>query len=389
MFMVGSVVFFTRHVGLSPAEVGFGLSLAAAVGLLVDVPAGRLGDAWGCKRVLLVANALQAAAVSCYLLVDSVSRFLVVVVALNVAESAARPVRRALLSELAAGEALVRASAFNRTVSNVAFALGALLAGLALALDTSAGYAGLVLGDAASFLVATALLQRLPSTGSPAPPPAHDRPAKSRATRDPRRSAFRDRRFVAVAAVCAVMNLNASLLDVGLPLLVVTRTDSPRYVVALLTLLNMVLTVALSIRMSRGTEEPREAALALCRAGIALGLCCMFFASASATGASVGAVGLLVVAALFLTFGELFSAAGAWALSYGLAPPDRQAEYLGAFTSVNGLSRVVGPSLLAFVVTGGATAWLCLGAGFLAAAMAARQLARLYRPPDLALVPQT
>ena len=47
-----SALYFTRQVGFSPSEVALALSLSAAVGIVVQVPAGHLGDVRGPREVL-------------------------------------------------------------------------------------------------------------------------------------------------------------------------------------------------------------------------------------------------------------------------------------------------------------------------------------------------
>ena len=52
--MTTSALYFTRQVGFSAAEVALALAVAAVVGILVQVPAGQLGDSHGPRRVLTV-----------------------------------------------------------------------------------------------------------------------------------------------------------------------------------------------------------------------------------------------------------------------------------------------------------------------------------------------
>ena len=43
LFLTGSVLFFTRVIGLSPAQVGLGLSAAGICGMVAGIPLGRWG----------------------------------------------------------------------------------------------------------------------------------------------------------------------------------------------------------------------------------------------------------------------------------------------------------------------------------------------------------
>src|SRR5437868_9780369 len=69
-FLVGSVIFFVRITGLGIRELGLGLSLAAAVGLLTAIPAGRLADRLGYRRLLVALNIARALLTAAYLLID-------------------------------------------------------------------------------------------------------------------------------------------------------------------------------------------------------------------------------------------------------------------------------------------------------------------------------
>src|SRR5687768_10986881 len=49
-----SAIYFTRHVGFSPTEVALAFAAAGVVAILVQVPAGHLGDVRGPRRMLTV-----------------------------------------------------------------------------------------------------------------------------------------------------------------------------------------------------------------------------------------------------------------------------------------------------------------------------------------------
>src|SRR5690606_36064779 len=54
MFLAGSAIFFTKTVGLSESELGFGLGIAAAIGFAASLPIGSLADWAGAKRMLVI-----------------------------------------------------------------------------------------------------------------------------------------------------------------------------------------------------------------------------------------------------------------------------------------------------------------------------------------------
>jgi MFS family permease len=63
--------------------------------------------------------------------------------------------------------------------------------------------------------------------------------------------------------------------------------------------------------------------------------------------------------------------AGAWQISFSLAPPDRIGQYQGFFGSGIPVARTLGPALATtLLVTFGPAGWLLLGAVLLVAATA-------------------
>lgn len=367
LYTTGSVLFFTRGLGLSASFVGAGLTAAALVGLLASVPAGRLADRRTRKGVLVPFYAAQAVLFALFPLVNGRLSFLAVVCGVALAESGARPVRRALLSDLVVGADRVRASAYNRAVLNVGVSVGAVGAGSALALGSRAAYDALVLGNAASFAVAGVLL-----AGLQVPAPKDD-PAEAGDARSGVGGPFRDVRFVLLAVSCGLLYLSGSLLDVALPLQITGHTAAPAWVFAPLLLLNTGMAITLQVRASRGSETVTGAATANRKAGAALLGACLLFPLATLGGA-VLAVALLVLTTVLLTVGELLSSAGSWGLSYELAPAARQGEWLGAFGLLSQLAQVPGPALAVQAVHAGTLGWVLLGVAFLAVGLASPAL---------------
>jgi predicted MFS family arabinose efflux permease len=80
-------LFLTRSVGLSPAQVGIGMTLAAALGVLVTPALGWLGDRAGARETFAAQLAIQGIAALAYVLVHGMAVFLVVATVAQVAGS--------------------------------------------------------------------------------------------------------------------------------------------------------------------------------------------------------------------------------------------------------------------------------------------------------------
>src|ERR1700710_2927831 len=71
-------LFLTRSVGLSPGEVGLGMTVAGGVGLVSATPLGWLADRAGAREVYASLLALQGAAALAYLAVGGLPAFVLV-----------------------------------------------------------------------------------------------------------------------------------------------------------------------------------------------------------------------------------------------------------------------------------------------------------------------
>ncbi|MFG2168217.1 MFS transporter [Micromonospora chersina] len=368
LWLAGGALYLTRDVGLSPAAVGAGLTVAWLVGLTASVPLGALADRRDPRTLRAAIQLGQAVAAAAYLLVGSVPAFLAVAILESLLASGNLAVRAALVAAVAGPRGRVHAFATLRAVANLGIAVGAALAGFALAVDSHRAYQVLVVGNAATYLPSAALLMRLPAHPPAASAPAAGRPRRARA--------LRDGRFLAVSGASAVLALHLTVLTLIVPLWTVTRAGAPPPVVSAVLLTNTVLTVLLAVRLSRGADTAAPAARKLRRAGLVLAAATPLYA-ATAGLPTVPAVVLLLVATAVWTFGDLWHGAAGAGLAYDLAPPDAIGAYQGADGLLAGLARAVGPALLTLVVLdGGVPGWLALGALFAGVGLAAPALTR-------------
>lgn len=353
LLMTVSVLYFTRIVGLSIAQVGLGLTIAGLFGLLSAVPMGHLADRRG-PRTLFVVLSLMVCGVSLlYLLVNTFWQFLVVSVVLTVIDRGAGAVRAALIAAITQGAGRVAARAYLRAVTNIGIMAGAGIAIVALHFDTGTAYRLMFVLDAALSIVAAFVVLAVPRV---APQPRSDD--------GPVWIALRDRGYLAVAALNAAMSIQYAVLDVAIPLWVVDHTDAPRWTVALLLIINTVVVGLFQVRSSRGIADPMTAARATRTAGLLLMASMVLFAGASWGNAAL-AVGLLAVGALVQVIGELLQSSGSFLLGFDLAADHAQGQYQGVWNTSMSISTMVAPTVLALLPLGlGAPGWIILGVWF-------------------------
>ncbi|MFG2163363.1 MFS transporter [Micromonospora chersina] len=374
LFQAGSAVFFTRALGLSAAQVGLGLSVAAGVSLLGTVPLGGLTDRYGPQRVWVAGLLLDAALFATYPFVGGFLGFLAVVVALALVGTATGTARQVYsINALPAAER-VTAMAYQRSLLNVGFGLGSVISGLVLAVDTMAAYRGMVWFIAVVFLVTAVFVRRLPRL------PEVTRPAEPMS----RFAVLRDRPFMTVSLLSGLLTAHQTLYLTVLPLWIITHTDAPKILIAGLVLFNTVLIVLLQVRASRGADTAPGAARASRRGALLIALFCLVVPVSGATRGTLTVV-VLVAAATLLIVAELVESAGTWGLSATLPPAAQRGAYVGALGLGTQVQFLIAPAgLTALGVTTGGWGWYPAAAIFTLVGLAlVPAVARAERTPRL------
>jgi MFS family permease len=352
-YYVCAALFFTRVVGMSPQEIGIALTIGGGFGLFAGVLLGELADRRGARgTAMLLAIGAGLACATYIFVVRSFAWFVIAASLYMICQRGASTAVRALLAALVDEKERTKASAYMAVAANVGYALGAGLGGVALFFDTPAAYLAVFGIDAASFLVEALVLTRVPAV-APRPTPATG----------PKLVVLRDRPYALISLLNMIMLLHIPLIDVALPLWTLEHTAAPRWVVALLFMLNTLSVVLIQVRVARGVTGIRSAAAYVRRAGVLLMISCLVFAS-SAIGASPWwASAALLAAAAFQVVGEMMQFAGGWELSYALAPPNKHGQYQGLFGSGLSAAEMIGPLLLtSLIVIWGPPGWLVMGA---------------------------
>ncbi len=353
-WLTASALFLTRSVGLTVAQVGVALTLTALVSLVASTPMGYLADRLGPRGLQMAALLASAGCTAALVAVRSFTGFLAVGVLMALADAGTRGARGALIAGAVPPDQRVRTRAYLRAVTNVGISVGTVLAGFALAADTRGAYVTLILLDAATYVLAAAVLLRLPPV-PPVPAPAHG----------PRLIALRDRPFLAFTVLDGLMSMHFSLINIALPLWIAGHTTAPNWLISVCLLVNTVVVILFQVRASRGTEDLTGAGRAARRAGVLLAVACALFAAGGGVPVAV-AVPLLLAGALVHVVGELWHAAAGWGISFGLAPAHAHGQYQGAYGMGMQLGSMVAPVVVTTLAIGwGVPGWLVLGGVFL------------------------
>ncbi|MFJ3217699.1 MFS transporter [Kitasatospora sp. NPDC086801] len=364
VWAAASVLYFTYVCGMDARQLGVLLGVGAAAGIAGSPLAGRAAERLPVRWLLIGCHLLRLGTMGLLLVVDDFATLLPVVALTCLAERAAKTLEM-LFATRVAGERRGTYQALFRSVANAGYALGAGVAAIGLAVGTTSAYRALIVANGLSFVLAAVLVWRtrepagrgLVAAASGAASGAEPAAAPSAAP-----SPWRDRGYLLFVALDMPLNLDDSILNVGLPLWLVHHTGAPHAVVPVFLVLNTVLVVLLQLRVSARAEGPRGAAAAVGWYGVTLLGCCLLTALATGGGPWTASLALLA-AAMLVTLAELMRSVSSWELAVVLAPPGARASYLGVAGMSQSVQKSVGPLLLTGVVmTAGPVGWLALGA---------------------------
>ncbi|MFJ8162825.1 MFS transporter [Streptomyces sp. NPDC096136] len=384
VWAASSVLFFTFVVGLDAGRLGLMLGVGAIAGIAGSPVAGHLADRFPVRPLLIACHLLRLAALCAMLAVTRFELLLPIVALTHLGDRAAKTLEM-LFATRVAGERRATYQALSRSAANAGYAVGAGIAAIGLAVGTRGAYEVLILGNALSFLAASALVWRTREPHghgrlvTPARPAQgatpHGETAPGGEARSRRRSPWRDRAYLRFVLLDMPLNLDDSLLNVGLPLWLVHHTDAPHAVVPAFLAVNTVLVVVLQLTVSAKVGTPRQAAGAVAWYGLFLLAACALLALTPAHG-PWAASAILLGAAVLVTAAELVRSVCSWELAVSLAPQQARASYLGVAGISPSAQKAVGPLLLTgAVMAAGPAGWLALGAGVAGLALVQRRAA--------------
>ena len=205
--------------------------------------------------------------------------------------------------------------------------------------------------------------------GGREPVRARARRAETAGRRPPR--VVHDRPYLALAGLVGVLALCWAMLSSGLPLWVALHTDAPRWIPAVIVVLNSLAIAVFQVNVSRRMDAPLRAARGAVLSGGALAASCVLFALTAGGGGPL-VIALLLAGGVAHVAGELLFVAASWGLSIPLMPRDAAGEYQGVFATGEAAALLVAPVLMTTLVAEwGAPGWLVLAGIFLVPAAAA------------------
>lgn len=359
LFSTIEVIYFTLIIGLTPVEVAAALGIGGAASLLFTVPSGNIADRFGAKRVIIIAQLLEAVALLALIFVQSFWPLVFVNVVVAVLSTTAHVASSTVISKIGVGEERVKIRAAQRAMANMGIGLGTVFAGIALAINTPLAYQVMMVLNSVSYVISARILSRISAVDATV-----DKDEKIGII------ALKDKRFLAATFLNGIVSLHFVIQGVALPLWILHYTDAPKWWVSVLFVINTVLVTVLQIRFSTGTGD-LKVSIKKFRIGTVwlLGACVVY---SLAGGIPLWASCLvLAIGMLVHTIGELQAAAGSWSIGFDLAEEKHMGQYQGVYSLGWGIGGTVGPLYVTALAIGlGMTGWWIMGAVFVAAGFA-------------------
>ncbi len=356
MFLSAGTIFLIKFTGLSPVMVGLGLTIGSLIGVWADVLVGDLADRRGSREVVIGSMALEAVGSISLLLVHNLWSLIAVAAIAAIGRGGTSSARGAMIGVVAEQGKGARLRAYLRAVTNVGLAIGTLSAAAALAIGTRPAFLFLIITDAATFLIAAAILSRLPHL-----PPTRVAKLDDAVAGERRWIALRDRHYLALTIAEAVASLQYWVLVQALPVWIVFKTAAPRAMAALALFIASIAVAAMQVPATRSIEGPRSAARLITLSGPLFLIAWIMMALSAGTAAWI-AIGLLLVAVLVHSLAEVWQAGGTFELSFALAQPEALGQYQGVMGLGQSIAAAVAPAIvIPLCLDGGIYGWFALG----------------------------
>ncbi|PVG82513.1 MFS transporter [Nocardioides gansuensis] len=383
-FMAGSAVFFTKIVGLTPAQVGLGLTIAGIAAFLAAYPMGRLVDRIGPKRCWTISSLGQASMFAVWPFIDSFQGYLAMAIVMEVIGTLGGTAHGAYTVDVLPPGERVKSRAYMYSALNVGFTLGSGLGTIPLAFESLTLLQLVPFFTAAAFVVNAFAVTRLPNA-------SHDnKTVEERKAKVPGPGPMRNVGWLATEFFTGVLWTNQVILNLVIPLWLVDKTDAPWAVLGLLFGTNTVMCIFLPMAAARGIKDITTALRAIRVSTVFFIVSCVVTLS---THETVGwaTIVLFFLGHVTLTGAELYLSAASWTFEAELMDPRRRGEYQGASELSGTLGRVWAPAAFTFLAMNwGAWGWLTI-AGIITVAAAAlhpatgvaRRFLEKHVPPDV------
>lgn len=346
LFQPITLLYFLKVTDLGLVQIGTALSVSALLTMPAAFLIGTLVDRFGGRAMMLAGNVVQALGMLAYLWVKELWPVALATVVLNIGRQAFWGSFGNVVTAITKpGEREVWFG-FLQALRNLGYAVGGVLAGVALQIDTTTVYHAVVIANTVTFVVAFVLLLGVPDHRSVVAPSADGSPPTGGWG-----VVLRDRAYVRLVLAQLTFVIGIMVLNFALPVYAVENLGLPGWIVGAMFTLNTIMVglgQGLMVRWMTGRVRARMMALAQ-----------GFFVVAYAVFVLAGflplgvAVAAMVLGAIVYTSGELAGGPVFSATSAEAAPDHLRGRYLGLIGLTWSIGGTVAPVVFTWLLSHG------------------------------------
>ncbi len=345
-----SVLYFLASTELSLVHIGLALSIASGLRLPVAPLLGGVVDRIGAKQVLLVANLVQAVGFIGYVFADSFAAVLVASTVVQLGQTAFWGSFSPVVADISEPGQRERWFGFLGALRNASFAIGGLLAALAITVGTATAYTVVVLANAASYLLAFTLLLSVENST----PIVH--PSSAAELQQGWSHVLRDRPYLLFVVTNYTFATSAMALNIAMPVYITQTLHLPGWVAgAVFTINTVMIGVGQGLVVNAMEGSVRSNLIALGSLLSVAAYAVMLAADWTTVGVGVA---VMLVGAVVYTAGELVAGPVLAALATDAAPVHLRGRYVSLYQTSWTVSSTIAPVALTWLLQrGSAQLW--------------------------------
>jgi MFS family permease len=370
IWMPVSMIFFLATTDLSLVQVGLALSLASLLSLPAAVVVGQLVDRYGAKNLLQAGNALQALSFLAYPLVDQVWSVALVVAVSVIGRTAFWGSYSPMVTLISPAGEREKWFGFLGAMRNAGFAIGGIVAALALTADATTVYYAVAVLNAASYVLSFALL-----AGVAVHDGAESRHDHASDVVGGWGTVLRDQGYRWLVLSNFGYAMTSAVLNVAIPVYVIEMLGLPGWVSGAVFVINtLMIGAGQGLVVQRMTGAVRARIVALGAVVTAASLLILW--GAGPLGVAAGSA-VVLLAAVVYTLGELIAGPVLATIAAESPPAALRGRYLATYQLSWNVATGVAPLLYAWLLDLGSTpAWLSMATIALLGALATVPMGR-------------
>lgn len=350
VFIPVTMLYFLATTSLSLVQVGAALTAGGLLALPAGPLVGGVVDRYGSKPVLQAANLAQALGFAGYLVMDHTWQIAVCAWVNSAGRAVFFGCYGVTVTALAAPCDRERWFSLLGSLRNLGYALGGLLAAVAVGIGTRSVYTAIVVVNAVSYVAAFALMRAVPDA----------RPEAGRDAPGGWRRVLRDWRFLPVVGQQLCFAVCLYSFSIAIPVYAVHVLGLPGWTAGAAFVLNTLMVgFGQSVVVGRLRGRVRSRVLVAGHVAFAVGY--LLFLAADGVAVTAVTVGVLLLGAAVYTLGEILGGPVSSTIAAESAPDALRGRYLAFNQLAVTLAGAAVPIVLSGLLSTGASAtWLSL-----------------------------